>query len=296
MLLWGSLFPCIKIGYKVFGINTGNTSDILVFAAMRFVVCGMVVCLIARLTGAHLEVPKAKSIFVMCVMGIFAIVLHYSLTYVGLSMTDSSKTALLKQFGPLLYSCFSFLFIKSESYSKEKLIGAIVGFCGIAAICTETSTSAFAVGDILILAASFCTVISMIISGRSANGSSPFWITGISQLFGGIVLLAAAFASGGNFPQFSTASLGVFAYICTASIAGYTIFYYVQRKIELSRLFIVKFAEPFFACVFGAILLDENIYRFQYLAAFLLISAGICIANRKGKAAEREEHHESKNI
>ena len=136
----------------------------------------------------------------------------------------------------------------------------------------------------------------MIISGRSANGSSPFWITGISQLFGGIVLLAAAFASGGNFPQFSTASLGVFAYICTASIAGYTIFYYVQRKIELSRLFIVKFAEPFFACVFGAILLDENIYRFQYLAAFLLISAGICIANRKGKAAEREEHHESKNI
>ena len=71
----------------------------------------------------------------------------------------------------------------------------------------------------------------------------------------------------------------VFAYICIASIIGYTLFYYVQRTAELSRLFIIKFAEPLFVCVFSAFLLGENIMKMQYLIAFILISVGIVIAN-----------------
>ena len=47
MLLWGSLFPVIKMGYIAFGINTDSVADILMFAALRFSFCGIVVCLIA---------------------------------------------------------------------------------------------------------------------------------------------------------------------------------------------------------------------------------------------------------
>ena len=49
---------------------------------------------------------------------------------------------------------------------------------------------------------------------------------------------------------------------------------------ELSKLFIIKFAEPVFACIFGAILLGENIFRVQYVLAFLLIATGIYISNK----------------
>jgi len=45
-------------------------------------------------------------------------------------------------------------------------------------------------------------------------------------------------------------------------------------------MFIMKFAEPLFACVFGAILLGENIFRIQYLMAFILIFSGIIIGHR----------------
>ena len=53
--------------------------------------------------------------------------------------------------------------------------------------------------------------------------------------------------------------------------------------LELSQLFIIKFAEPVFACLFGAIILGEDIWQVQYLAAFVLISLGICISNGGGK-------------
>ena len=143
MMLWGSLFPCIKIGYKVFDINTGNVADILMFAALRFTVCGAVVCLIAYFSKSDIAKPRTINITNICIMGIFAVVLHYGFTYVGLSTTDSSKTAILKQIAPLLFTCFSFLFVKNEKFSVTKIIGALVGFCGIIAINTGTSFRGF---------------------------------------------------------------------------------------------------------------------------------------------------------
>lgn len=40
----------------------------------------------------------------ICLMGVFAILLHYGFTYVGLSVTEGSKAAILKQTAPLLFS------------------------------------------------------------------------------------------------------------------------------------------------------------------------------------------------
>lgn len=36
-LLWGSAFPCIKIGYRVFGIASGDTGSQLLFAGVLVV-------------------------------------------------------------------------------------------------------------------------------------------------------------------------------------------------------------------------------------------------------------------
>ncbi len=284
MMLWGSLFPFIKLGYTAFNIDTESVADILMFAALRFTVCGLIVCVIAFFSKSDIAKPHIHSVLHICVVGIFAIALHYGFTYVGLSRTDSSKTAILKQLAPLVYTCFSFLFVKEEKFSVTKIIGAAVGFCGILAINCGNALHGFRLGDILIILASLCTVVSMIISGKSAKGTSPLWITGISQLFGGAVLLIVSWILGGKMPLFTLKSSMVFAYICTASILGYTLFYYVQRTTALSKLFIIKFAEPLFSCLFGAILLGENIFQYPYAIAFVLIAAGIVLGNAKGKA------------
>ena len=122
-----------------------------------------------------------------------------------------------------------------------------------------------------------CIVISSILTRVTAQKNSAFWVTGISQLAGGLILLIVALMMGARFPVFTVKSTLVFAYICIASIGGYTLWAYLMRTVSLSRLFFIKFAEPLFACLFGAILLGENILKIQYLAAFILISVGIII-------------------
>ena len=119
---------------------------------------------------------------------------------------------------------------------------------------------------------------------KAIKKTSPIMVTGVSQLFGGIVLIAIAKLL--NAPQISFTYEGVLMLgcICLASIVSYCIWYYAMGKVLLSKMYILKFAEPFFACIFGAIMLKENIFTLQYLFAFILIVTGVIIGiNSKPK-------------
>ena len=283
MLLWGSLFPMVKLGFAAYDVT--STADILLFAGIRFVIGGAVICLFAVFTDKGSYRPVPRSLFPILLSGLFAIILHYSFTYLGLQLTASSKTALIKQLGALLYVCFSFLFIKEDRPTPQKIAGALVGFLGIIALNITKDGLSFAIGDLLVLGASFCTVFSNVISKRVFRTVQPITATGISQLFGGLVLLAVGAAMGGHVRFALDRSLWIMVYICIASVVSYCLWFGIVKNGELSKLFIIKFAEPVFACVFGALLLGENIWRLQYLLAFLLISGGILISHISTKKA-----------
>lgn len=47
MLLWGTLFPMVKLGYGAYNVVT--TGDILFFAGIRFSICGAVILCIYKI-------------------------------------------------------------------------------------------------------------------------------------------------------------------------------------------------------------------------------------------------------
>ena len=281
MLLWGSLFPTVKLGFKAYQVVT--TADILLFAGIRFVICGIIITLYAAIRDkASFRDVKAAPVGIL-LSGLFAIILHYSFTYLGLEQTDSSQTALIKQVGALFYVCFSFLFVKQDRPTVQKVLAAIMGFLGVGVLHISPEGFSFSWGSFLILCASFCTVLSNVVSKKVFQKVAPITATGISQLFGGLVLLVVGLAMGGKVCFPADSSLWIMGYICAASVVSYCIWFTIVKSGELSKLFIIKFAEPVFACLFGAFLLGENIWKVQYLVAFLLISAGILVAHRTKK-------------
>lgn len=277
MLLWGSLFPTVKLGMSAFEVET--TGDILFFAGVRFVICGAVISFFALLRDKASYKDAGKLMLPILSAGLFSIILHYACTYTALTLTESSKTAILKQVGILFYVCFSALFFKDDKLTRGKLVGAILGFVGIIVINTDINGISFNVGDALIIAASFCSVISSIISKKVSARVNPLTVTGISQLFGGAVLTVIGRLMGGSMQISANPEALIMVYICAASIVSYSIWFWVLKKGELSRMFIIKFAEPLFACLFGAILLGE--FKWQYLLSFVFIAGGIYISNKK---------------
>ena len=284
MLLWGLLFPMVKLGYRFFGIV--SIGDILTFAGCRFLICGGVITVFAQLRSPGSLLSVKNNWVGVLLSGLFAIILHYACTYTGLSMTDGSKTAILKQLGAVFYICFSAIFFPEDKLTVRKLIGLSLGLCGILAINSGAGGIHISLGDILSIGASFCTVFSNITSKKVFASVEPIAATGVSQLFGGAVLLLVGILAGGRLRTVipsTAAQLGIFAAISGASVVSYCLWFLVVKKEDLSKLFLVKFAEPLFAAVFGCLLLGEDIFNLRYIAAFLLISGGIAIANMKSK-------------
>ncbi len=285
MLLWGSLFPAVKLGYKAYDVV--STGDIFLFAGLRFTIAGGTICLYASLRDKSSYSRLKGSFAPILLSGFFGVILHYGFTYTGLTLTDSSKTAIIKQIGALLYVCFSFLFFKEDKPTVVKLLGAVIGFLGIVVI-NLGEAGGFDLGDALILCASLCTVFSSVAGKKAMKKIAPVTMTGVSQLFGGIVLLLLGFALGGSV-RFSWQKWYIFGYICLASIVSYCVWFSIVQTETLSKLFIVKFAEPMFACAFGWLLLGENIWKWQYLVAFLLISVGILLSYLPNGIRKREK-------
>lgn len=278
MMLWGALFPLVKTGYREFGIDTGYIPNLILFAGIRFVVCGFMITLFAKKNGKRLKLEKWE-IGPVVAVGAFAVVLHYTFTYSGLAMTDSGVTALIKQLGSFAFIPLSFLFFKEDKFSVQKLLGAVLGFGGIVVLNLTSAGFELGIGELLIIMASLCGVIANVFGKHVIKTLDAIVMTGLSQLLGGAVLLLIAVLSGGHMGTVSASGILVFGCICTASIIGYCLWYSLIGKNNLSQLYIVKFLEPIFAAVFGMIMLNEDILNIRFLLALLFTGAAIVISN-----------------
>ncbi|MBR0190118.1 MAG: DMT family transporter [Clostridia bacterium] len=134
-------------------------------------------------------------------------------------------------------------------------------------------------------------LISNILCKKLTKDLDAVVITGYSHFAGGVLLVIIGICSGGNIGYLSVKSAGIFAYICAASIVAYCLWNSILKNNNLSHLFIIKFTEPLFACIFSAILLGEDIFKWQNIIAVLLVSLGIILGSfqRKRKVLSEQK-------
>ena len=61
--LWGSASPCIKLGYALFEIPSGETWTQVLFAGMRFVLAGILTILIGSVINRKPLLPSESRCF-----------------------------------------------------------------------------------------------------------------------------------------------------------------------------------------------------------------------------------------
>ncbi len=291
MALWGSLFPLIKVGYGAFRIDSTDIPSIIVFAGLRFTLCGIILLAFRSVRAKRVELPAKSQLSYIIWGGFFAIILHYSFTYVALAIGEGSKSAIIKQVGFLFLSCFAFLFDKNDKFSVHKVIAGALGFCGIVATAMDGTGLHFAIGDLLLLLASVCSAVSTLVTKKATQKVSPVAFTGYTQLMGGVFLLIVGLSLGGSITYIDLPAILTLVYICGASLVAYTLWNSLLKTGNISKLSVIKFTEPLFAVIFSGIILQENIFKLSYLAAFLLLIAALLIENRPWR-----RKHDGENI
>lgn len=281
--LWGSLYPIIKVGYNCFHISSNDIPSLILFAGLRFTVSGLfLICISGIKTKTKTKAKLSKNDMKYIILGaLIPIVLHYGFTYIGLSLGEGSKSAIIKQVGFLFLSCFAFIFDKEDTFSFRKLVAGMIGFLGIIVTNTDQSGFSLTLGDVLLILSSFCGVLGSVIAKKAVKTIPVDLYVAYPQFLGGVVMCAAGFFMGGRITHIDIGAVLVFCYICAASICAYMLWNTLLKYNNLSKLAVIKFAEPLFAVMFSGLLLNENIFRLSYLVALILIFVAIIIENTK---------------
>lgn len=278
--LWGSAFPCIKVGYEWFGIE-GTGSQIL-FAGYRFFLAGVLTFVFGCILERRFLTMKRSSIPYILRQGLLQTTIQYFFFYVGLANTTGTKGSIINASNAFVSIVAAHFMIKSEKMTWKKGIGCLLGLAGVVVInlapgAWGTGFSLKGEGMVFICTVAYgvSTVVLKIISDKE----SPMTITSYQILFGSVLLIIIGLALGGHVEGFTLKSTILLIYMALISAVAFSLWTLLLKYNPVGRVAIYGFTIPVFGVVLSAIFLGEQFVSLKNLSALILVSVGILIVN-----------------
>lgn len=298
-ILWGSAFPCVKIGYSLFEIDTQSIPSLILFAGTRFTLAGAMVILFSSIARKKFLYPKSENIWRVLVLGVFQTILQYTFFYIGLANTTGVKSSVLNGLGvffTILSACFLF---RTEKFNLVKLCGCILGFGGVVLINFggDFSFDFTILGEGFIIFSGLSSAIAAGLVKVFSKREDTSVLCGYQFFIGGIVLIIIGLSFGGSIPQVSVGAIFLLIYLGFLSACAFTLQGFLLKYNPVSKVAVFKSTNPLFGALFSAIILSESEQLFNplTLVALILVCLGIFIINKFGERRQKIPEDE-KNI
>ena len=291
--LWGSAFPCVKIGYGLFGIDAADVPSILTFAGARFVIAGLMVVAGMSVARRRAFVPERRDLPAIGALALFQTVLQYVLFYVGLANCAGVTSSILEASNSFLCVLLAALVFRFERLTGRKVLGCLIGFAGVVLVNVTGESGGISftpAGEGLVLASTLAAATSSNLAKRFSARHDPVLLSGWQFVLGGAVMLAVGLAAGGRVAPADAANplpaLALLAYLGFISAAAYSLWSLALAANPVSRVAVFGFMNPVFGVILSAVLLGETgvVSPLVAVAALALVSAGIVIVNRPERA------------
>lgn len=285
-LLWGSAFPCIKIGYRMFSIASSDTASQILFAGMRFTLAGILTVAIGSLPGKKLLHPAPGNWHMVIKLCLVQTVIQYLLFYIGLANTTGVKSSIIEASNVFIAILVSSLLFHYEKLGKAKILGCILGFAGVVLINLnggglDISMSFLGEGCIFLSTVSYA--FSSVLIKNFSRKENPVTLSGYQFMAGGLVMALAGYLLGGRLSGFTPASTGLLVYMAVISAVAYSLWGILLKYNPVGRVAVYGFMNPVFGVILSALLLGEENQAFtiQGLFSLFLVCGGIFMVNRE---------------
>ena len=287
-LLWGSAFPCIKIGYRLFQIAGDDVASRIAFAGCRFAIAGIMVILVACVTNKRFVKPQSPG--KIAVLSAFQTVVQYLFFYSGLAHTTGVKSSIITGAGTFLTLFVCGFGFKQEKLTVKKIMGCALGFLGIILVNLKGLDFDFTLsGEGFILIAALSGAMASGYIKKFSTDSDVVMLSGYQFFFGGIVMAAVGFAMGGQMKAFHFSGVCLLLYMGFISAAAYTIWGLLLKYNDVSKVSACKFMNPVFGVLLSFLLLGERgQLGWQLLIALLLVCVGVFIVNYSPSKVEND--------
>ena len=288
--LWGSAFPCIKLGYAWLDIE-GTGSQIL-FAGYRFFLSGIFTFIIGCVVERRFLTLKSDSLWPVFRQGLLQTTLQYVFFYIGLAHATGAKSSIINASQGFVAIIASHFMLKSEKMTWKKAAGCVLGFAGVVAV--NLSPGAWGTGfnvasEGMILVCTIVYGISMVTLKMISDAESPMTITAYQTLMGGALLVGIGLVTGGSVEGFDIKSILLLIYMALLSTAAFSIWTILMKYNPVGKVAIYTFTIPIFGVALSGMILGEKVFEIKNLIALVLVSAGIVLVNRMEKPAASNE-------
>lgn len=286
-ILWGSAFPCVKIGYKLFHIDSTHAPSLMLFAGIRFSLAGVLVILFGSATKKKFLLPRPENLWRILTVGLFQTILQYTFFYIGLANTAGVKASVLNGLGvffTILAACFLF---RTEKFNLIKLSGCILGFVGVILINLgeDFSFDFTFLGEGFVIFSGLSSALAAGLVKIFSKREDTVTLCGYQFLIGGIALVVIGLSFGGRIPHIDVGAAFMLLYLAFLSACAFTLQGFLLKYNPVSKVAVFKSANPLFGAVFSAIVLSESKQLFNWftLAALALVCTGIFVINKFGE-------------
>ena len=289
-LLWGSAFPCIKIGYRLFSIPADSTGSQILFAGYRFTLAGILALLIGSFLNRRFLIPKRTSWGMVIRLGLVQTVLQYLLFYIGLANTTGVKSSIIEASNVFLAILCACLITRTEKLNASKIAGCVLGFAGVVLINLNGSGFEGGLrlsGEGAIFGSAAAYAVSSVMIKSYSFRENQVTLSGWQFLFGGLVLIVAGLGMGGEITGFTPASTSLLLYLSLVSAVAYSLWGTLLKYNPVAKVSVYGFMNPVCGVLLSALLLGESSQAFgpAGFIALLLVCAGIYIVNRSNTPA-----------
>lgn len=287
--LWGSAFPCIKIGYSLFDIEGSDYSSQILFAGIRFTLAGILIIAFGSIISKSFLFPKKSSLKKISVLSLFQTVLQYIFFYIGLAHTTGTKSSIINSVSVFFAVIISAVVFKQDKLTVKKITGCIIGFLGVVVINFSNAGgidfSFNFSGEGFIIISSLSYAFSSVFLKKFSKSENPVVLSGYQFAAGGIFMAAFGLVIGGKIMQADFKGIILLVYLAFVSAAAYTLWGILLKYNDVSRVAVFGFMTPVFGCLLSSLFLKEKLTQsaVQIIFSLLLVCFGVYAVNSKSK-------------
>lgn len=285
--LWGSAFPCIKLGYGMLDIDSADTASQMVFAGVRFFIAGILAIIMGSVGQKKPLIPKKGSFKMIFTLSMFQTVGQYVFFYTGLAHIAGVKGSIIGATGTFFSILIAALIFRQEKLTGRKLIACALGFAGVIVVNStgDMSLGGFSfLGDGCMLLANVSSAFAAVYIKKFSEHEDPVVLSGYQFMLGGIILTVIGKVAGGKSLTFTPGSTMLIIYMAIISAVSYSLWAMLLKHNPVSRVVIFGFLIPVFGVTLSAIFLRESgLIGISTLFALLLVCVGIYLVSKPGK-------------
>lgn len=285
-MLWGSAFPFIKMGYRLFAIDAADTPAILCFAGIRFMLGALLVWVCGTaLEHRPLPMPRGAVLAQCCGLGLWQTAAQYFFYYTAVALLTGAMGGILNSTQSFLGVILAhFLYGKADRMTSRKALGCVLGFGGVLVVTLGNHGGGSVTGMAFMLIASLIFSFAGPWNKAVTRKADSFSVCCLNLGVGGLALALVGFALGGSLHPQSGAAVPVLLFLAFISGAGYVLWALLMKNNPVSRISVFGLIIPVMNVLLSALLNGEPLFQWNYLIALVLVCGGIFLVNRAPQA------------